>query len=220
MSRYILILGGFLCGWLILDGCSKDKAQQIFNCELTEKINFQDHIKPVIDQHCAVSGCHDAQTAAKGYDFSTYEGVKEQAESGQLLCAVKWECSNMPKGGDQLADSLLQQIECWVANQTPEMPDTVLSHCDSLGITYTKDIKAIMDQSCATGGCHDAGTASGSIILETYDQVKDQALNGVCFLTSIKWESGCSTMPQGQAQLSAETIDKIDCWIENNTPEN
>ena len=100
--------------------------------------------------------------------------------------------------------------------------DTVFTHCDSLEfngkITYTSTIKRIFDLNCATADCHDAITAENNIRLDTYDKVKDEILNGKV-LCSIKWE-GCVEMPNEEDQLSVETIDTIDCWIERNLPEN
>ncbi len=40
-------------------------------------------------------------------------------------------------------------------------------------ITYTANVKSIIDQSCATSGCHDAATNTAGLTLETYVQVRN-----------------------------------------------
>ncbi len=39
-------------------------------------------------------------------------------------------------------------------------------------ITYNKDVRTIMNQSCATSGCHNAASQSAGLVLETYTQVR------------------------------------------------
>jgi len=78
--------------------------------------------------------------------------------------------------------------------------------------TYSNSIKAILDASCASAGCHDAVTASEGIDLSDYAKSKN-AFEKKDVLCSIHHGSGCDPMPKGSPQLSNATINKIDCWV-------
>ncbi len=78
-------------------------------------------------------------------------------------------------------------------------------------ITYTNRIKVIIDGNCII--CHHSGAdAIGFFPLETYEQVKDETLNGE-LLVRIQLEQGNSLlMPQGRDRLSQGLIDDILSW--------
>jgi hypothetical protein len=44
-------------------------------------------------------------------------------------------------------------------------------------INYTANVKTIIDQSCATSGCHNATSNTAGLTLETYAQVKNAFIN-------------------------------------------
>jgi hypothetical protein len=48
----------------------------------------------------------------------------------------------------------------------------------------------------------------------TFESVKKAATNGY-LLGSIKHQKGYDAMPRGAPKLTQETIDKIECWINN-----
>jgi len=98
----------------------------------------------------------------------------------------------------------------------PEEP-TVTS-CDTDNMTYTDDIKSILDESCAYAGCHDDTTVAASIDLSTYDNAVVVVEFGR-ILGTINHQETFSPMPKGQDKLSDCNIDKITSWINNGTPE-
>jgi len=82
-------------------------------------------------------------------------------------------------------------------------------------ITYTNKIKAIIDENCA--GCHRENNPAHGISLHSYETVKAASAN-VNFLGSILHEKGFDKMPAGHAKLEDTTINTIQCWIQNGTP--
>lgn len=90
------------------------------------------------------------------------------------------------------------------------------SICDSIQPNYTDNIAVVLDNLCTP--CHTSST-SGGINVSGYANAKATAQNAK-FLAAIKHESGAQAMPQGQAKLSDNTIQLIECWIENGFPEN
>jgi len=86
-----------------------------------------------------------------------------------------------------------------------DMPD---SQTDP--ITYTNTVKAIMTQTCATSGCHNAASNSGSITLETFAQTKAAFDTGTALDAIVK-----GRMPK-TGSISSVNINKIKSWIANN----
>lgn len=86
--------------------------------------------------------------------------------------------------------------------------------CDTMTVTYAKDIKPILDSKCATSGCHDAASApaSGGYDLSAYAGAQPIALNGK-MVGSINWKAGFSAMPKNLPKLSQCEIDKISRWV-------
>jgi len=120
MTKKLLMLA---CVVVALAGCYKDTEEELYpdwsntgdnSCDTTN-VSFTATIKPILDQYCATSGCHDAATKGGGYDFSAYAGVN--LAKGRIVGAVKQESgySAMPKGGAKLNDCQVSQISAWVS---------------------------------------------------------------------------------------------------------
>ncbi|NVK52299.1 MAG: hypothetical protein HWD85_05140 [Flavobacteriaceae bacterium] len=75
-------------------------------------------------------------------------------------------------------------------------------------ITYAKNIKPLVDTSCATSGCHNAASKQAGLTLETYAQVKNAFLNGNAFA---RIESTTNPMPPS-GKLPDGTIQTIKKW--------
>ena len=88
--------------------------------------------------------------------------------------------------------------------------------CDTVNMTYTKDIVPIMQARCYS--CH-AGSASGSfgINLDSYNDLKSQATSGE-LLHRITTSDPSELMPKGGPKLPACEISKINAWIQAGTP--
>lgn len=105
-----------------------------------------------------------------------------------------------------------------MGDTNPQDTTTQLSLCDTVNFTYTNDIEPIIKSNCAFSGCHGNGSQSGGVNLNSYTSVVAESQQ-TQFLGSIRHESGFSRMPQGRPKLSDSQIAKIECWIEQNTPE-
>ena len=95
-------------------------------------------------------------------------------------------------------------------------PDEV--DCTGLTPTYTADIKAILDTSCAKSGCHNSSDLANNIDLSTYataSAISQEAR----FLGAINHKSGFSPMPQDDDKLPTATIELLTCWVETDSPE-
>ncbi|MBI5914140.1 MAG: hypothetical protein HY842_02090 [Bacteroidetes bacterium] len=115
----------FLASTLLLAiGCGKDDTNPDYaanaDCSaiVTADNTYTNSIKTILDTNCALSGCHNAATATNGVNLSDYASAKQTFETKDVLCAVHHGsgCPPMPKGGAQLANNLINQIDCWVKN--------------------------------------------------------------------------------------------------------
>lgn len=74
-------------------------------------------------------------------------------------------------------------------------------------VTYTTDVKTLMDTKCATSGCHESSGVSPS--LTNYNDVKNNI--GIILNRMNLAVGNGSFMPQGGAKTQAD-IDKITKW--------
>lgn len=79
------------------------------------------------------------------------------------------------------------------------------------GITYTKDIKPIIDAQCGMK-CHNAEKPAAGIELTTYASVKEQSVNGK-LIPAIQQVEGAKPMPKKNPKLDDASIQKIVDWV-------
>lgn len=91
-------------------------------------------------------------------------------------------------------------------HKTPE-PGTVVI-VDT--ISFSQFVLPLFQENCATSGCHDAGTASGSYAFDGYANISANSMDA---LHAMKGEDNFEQMPQGSAALSDTLIAKFQAWI-------
>ena len=75
--------------------------------------------------------------------------------------------------------------------------------------TYTNDVKTIIDNNCATSGCHSSSSKSAGIALSTFQEVKDG------FIYSGSWNQIETNQMPKSYNLSAAEKELIKNWIDN-----
>ena len=96
---------------VLISSCKKDMAPV---AECVEEVSYSAKIQPVIELNCSTSGCHDA-AAQGGVNLVSYIGVSANAD--KILNVIQLEEGNvdlMPLGGPRLADSTIEQFNCWI----------------------------------------------------------------------------------------------------------
>lgn len=83
--------------------------------------------------------------------------------------------------------------------------------CDVTDITYSKDVRPIVNIFCGIGGCHNAATVE-TFPLVTYEQLKAEVDNGL-LLKSINHSPGAVAMPKNTSKLADCYIRKITAWV-------
>lgn len=88
------------------------------NCD-TLNVSFANTINPLIQNTCL--GCHSGSNPGKGLNFSTHAGVRQAAQSGQLIGALTHSpgYSAMPVGMDKLDDCAIAKIKSWINAGSP-----------------------------------------------------------------------------------------------------
>jgi len=89
-------------------------------------------------------------------------------------------------------------------NLNPQLPSNdTTSICDTIGVTYIKDIQPILSFSCT--GCHSSNSASGGYSFDSEIPVKNSISKIITAISN-------GTMPQNSASLSTCKINKFIAW--------
>lgn len=89
--------------------------------------------------------------------------------------------------------------------------------CDTINMSFTTNILPVLENNCFA--CHNSTDRSGGITLDQYNGVKSAAESGR-LLGAIKHEMNFSNMPKSAAKLDDCTINQIEAWINQGTPDN
>ncbi len=68
----------------------------------------------MIQQNCSTSGCHNAASAASGYDLEGHGNISTNANA--ILSVIRHESGvvAMPYFQPKLNDSIIDQFDCWM----------------------------------------------------------------------------------------------------------
>ncbi len=87
--------------------------------------------------------------------------------------------------------------------------------CDTSNVTYSNSVAPVFAGYC--NSCHNANNASGSILTDSYTEVKN---NMSRIYGAIYHQSGFSAMPKDAGQLSPCDLAKVDIWVRQGMPNN
>lgn len=179
-----------------------------------DSICFERDILPIFVSNCAMSGCHDAATAADKYDLSNYNAIlKKGLKPGNPDDSEIWEVisnGEMPPNG-ALTRQQKSYIKSWIASGAKNGTNCAVQ-CDSNVYSYSAAVTKIM-ANCT--GCHSGSNASGQIDLSNHAGVKTVALNGR-LIGSLTSQNGYTAMPPyGSPRLTNCQITQLQKWINN-----
>ena len=119
LSRTTFVLSLIMVSFYLVS-CKKE-AVDIFDCSgLTP--TYTADIKPILDASCAKSGCHNAATAKKGVNLSTFASASSVSQEARFLGAIqhKQGYAKMPDDGPKLPDAQVELLTCWVQAGSPQ----------------------------------------------------------------------------------------------------
>jgi hypothetical protein len=95
----------------------------------TEHVCFDQKVLPVLQSHCAISGCHDA--GGESPHFATYDDVKSLVSAGKpnksklynVITSKGFVLTTMPpKGNTELSVKNINDITVWILQGADDEP--------------------------------------------------------------------------------------------------
>lgn len=180
-------------------------------------ICFERDILPIFNSKCAMSGCHDAGTAAEGYRLDSYKQivsqgiVKGKPNSSEIYDEIA-KNSMPPRKSTQMTSEEKKLIYDWIAAGAKNGINCAVQ-CDSSVSGFASSIQPTMNKYCV--GCHSASNASAGVDLSSHTGVKASVGKGL--MNSLD-HVGYFPMPKGGNKLSACEINQVRNWIKRGTP--
>jgi mono/diheme cytochrome c family protein len=191
-----------------------------------DTIYFQQMILPLLNSNCAVSGCHDPETAEDDVVLSDYQSIMatadvvpfqpDESDIIEVLFETDPEDMMPPPGNTPLTMEQKNLLIEWI-NQGALNNSCVATQCDTTNVSFSQNVFPIISNNCT--GCHSGNNPSGDISLTNYNEVKEAVLN-FDLLNSILWNGLAENMPKNANQLSDCQIGMIEIWINDGTPNN
>lgn len=110
-----------LCLGVFAISCGDDEEQPgpAIDCTGSDP-SYATDIKPIIDNTCALVGCH-VENFLQG-DYTTYEGLKANVDNGTVSDRVIQNREMPPEGTTgptELTEAQIRLINCWIADGAP-----------------------------------------------------------------------------------------------------
>jgi hypothetical protein len=186
---------------------------------------FQNSVLPVLQSNCALSGCHDLQTAESDVILSSYEeiiksgelvpGRASDSDLYELIIESDPDDRMPPPPNTPLAQEQIVTIRDWI-NQGAKN-NYCKEDCDSTKFTFAETIQPLINSHCK--GCHNTKVMNGSVNLDNYHSVAAIANNGKLYGT-ISHSVGFIPMPFNSSKLSKCLIAQVRLWVESGSPNN
>lgn len=115
MNRIKVVLFSSILIVMTLNACYYDKEDLLYGdvqCDTT-LVSFSADIMPVINNSCAISGCHVQGGSGNGI-FENYDHIKAKVDNGSLTQRVLVQMDMPPSG--PLSDCQLEHITQWINN--------------------------------------------------------------------------------------------------------
>lgn len=219
-KRSVLLISSFC----VFNACTHDTINidllKSSTCD-PDTVYFVNDVLPLVQSSCAISGCHDEETAKHRVVLNNYENIIStgKIKKGDALDSELYEVLN-EKGDDMMAPedhggpwdaSKIEMIKTWI-NQGALNNQCQESACDTNAVTFSGSVQPILATYCL--GCHSYPSPEGGVFLNDYAGVLDQ-VNNKRILGSIRHKAGFSAMPKNMNKLSDCEIRTVAIWIEN-----
>jgi hypothetical protein len=110
ISLFLVMSSVLILALFLPSACSKEKAPPpLPEIICTSTISFSQQIAPMIEENC--SGCHGVGAGTTPV-LSNYAEISESADA--IINALHGTPQLMPQDGPALADTLIQQFQCWM----------------------------------------------------------------------------------------------------------
>jgi hypothetical protein len=193
----------------------------------TDKVYFSRDILPILNSNCAISGCHDPQSATEGVILNSYENLfgttkvrafdLNDTEIYELITESDESKRMPPAPQSPLAIDQIQTIAKWILQGADSLSCDEINTCDTIAVSYMTDIVPILQNNCY--GCHGSVAPSGNIMLNSFTGVSTVAENGR-LVGAVTHSTGYESMPQNQDKLPDCDIANIVGWVNQGAKNN
>lgn len=169
-------------------------------------------IQAILIANCAMSGCHDAITKAKGVIYGDFATTKSKGALTKIMREISGTNAPMPPAPRPvLPAAQVALIQKWINQGALEkVCNPNYGSCDTTLVKFSDYVNPLIQSSCK--GCHNPNSTNGGINLTTHAEIKASIQTGK-FMGSIKHTTGVSAMPKGGTKMSDCQIKKIQRWI-------
>lgn len=192
----------------------------------TNKVYFEQDILPIFNSSCALSGCHDVDTAEKGVVLSSYEKLIasdivvpfDLAESKLFKVISEDDVDDVMPPSGRLDNELIVLISKWILQGADTLScDNPNVPCGVETVTYSNTISSLLSTNC--NGCHGTNVASGGVVTDNYNSIKTIAESGRLY-GALAWQQGYVKMPLNLGQLDSCSLVNIKIWIDEGAHNN
>jgi hypothetical protein len=197
-------------------------------CDNAGRVHFDNDLMPIITSHCAIPGCHDAQTPTAFIDLSNYDAIMNAKVLGEPIVVpgdkMNSKLYRAVRGLDlifmpapyqkQLNNQQRAMFGRWIDEGAQRLDPCVDLSCDTTKFDWSTTIRPIMDVYCR--GCHFKDYPGGGINLDYHSQVQEAALDGLLW-ESVIGQAPARLMPLDKPMPDCQ-ITQIRKWIENGAP--
>jgi hypothetical protein len=189
----------------------------------SDTVYFQNSILPILVSNCAMSGCHDQQSAREGIILSDYvniintgsvrPGNSEHSELYEAITDFNSDDIMPPSGYGSLSSEEINLIKTWIDQGAI---NNMCGKCDESNFTFGTGVWPIIEANCQ--GCHSTADANNNN--HQFNNWNDVVMDSTAFWNSIMGINGMSLMPKNTTGLSDCHKNIIRKWLDAGAPNN
>lgn len=189
------------------------------------QVCFQRDVLPIFQSSCAMSGCH-AAPGQDGYIFSSYEAIMRKgvvagdpyrSEIFEKITEDRLDKRMPPSPRNPLTSEQIELIRRWIAEGAKNTTcSTPTGGCDTLNMTYTRNIQPILQTYCV--GCHSRPSPSAGQRLDNFSDVRNAGVSGKLYGV-VSHSIGYPKMPYNGNKLDGCRIATIKAWANQGAKE-
>ena len=196
-----------------------DDDLPIDTTKVIDDLCFERHVLPILRSSCAMSGCHDAQTAAHEIVLDSWEAIMmgdedlvkpfdpRESELYEVLVEDDEDERMPPLPMGALTERQIGIIRQWIQEGALN-EECGQAPCDTVEVTWPV-VRLILQDNC--WGCHSNAVAGAGIrALEDYEDVVEEIRDGD-LIPSIERSPGALAMPPF-VELDSCAIAVIKAW--------
>ena len=111
---------------------------------------------------------------------------------------------------------LVSAVACSWENEEILYPEGLI--CDTLNVSYTSDVVPILSNNCYV--CHSNENAPDFASGNSFEDYDDVAASSHLIVGAINHRAGFPAMPRNADMLDTCSIDIIEAWVNDGTPNN